>query len=72
MSKTLRKIRISRPESPTKGARPSRSSASAPPPAGWTRWSAFSHMPPEPGLALVVVQHLDPNRRSIMPELLSR
>ena len=32
----------------------------------------FSHMPAEPGLALVVVQHLDPNRRSIMPELLSK
>lgn len=29
-------------------------------------------MPPEPGLALVVVQHLDPTKSSMVPELLSR
>ena len=32
----------------------------------------FSRLPDEPGVALVIVQHLDPDRPSIMPELLSR
>jgi two-component system, chemotaxis family, CheB/CheR fusion protein len=32
----------------------------------------FSRLPAEPGLALVIVQHLDPDRPSIMPELLSK
>ncbi len=32
----------------------------------------FSRMPDEPGMAFVLVQHLDPNHESLMPELLSR
>ena len=32
----------------------------------------FSHMPPHPGLAFVVVQHLSPDFKSLMPELLGR
>ena len=32
----------------------------------------FSCLPAEPGLALVIVQHLDPARPSIMPQLLSK
>jgi two-component system CheB/CheR fusion protein len=32
----------------------------------------FSRLPDEPGFAIVIVQHLDPDRPSIMPELLSK
>lgn len=32
----------------------------------------FSSLPPEPGMAFVLVQHLDPNHDSIMPELLAK
>jgi two-component system CheB/CheR fusion protein len=32
----------------------------------------FSHMPDDPGMAFVVIQHLDPTRTGIMPELLQR
>ena len=32
----------------------------------------FEHVPPEPGMAFVVVQHLAPDHPSIMPELLGR
>ena len=32
----------------------------------------FSHVPAQPGMAFVVVQHLDPTHSSALPELLSR
>ena len=32
----------------------------------------FGHVPEESGMAFVIVQHLDPTRKGIMPELLSR
>ena len=32
----------------------------------------FRHMPPDSGMAFVVVQHLDPTRHSSMPEIMSR
>ena len=32
----------------------------------------FSHMPPDTGMAFVVVQHLDPRHVTLMPELLGR
>jgi two-component system, chemotaxis family, CheB/CheR fusion protein len=32
----------------------------------------FTHMPPEAGIAFVIVQHLDPTHKSIMDELLKR
>ncbi len=32
----------------------------------------FSNLPSEPGMAFVLVQHLDPNHESIMPELLAK
>lgn len=32
----------------------------------------FSHMPDNAGIAFVVVQHLDPNHKGMMPELLQR
>ena len=32
----------------------------------------FTHMPPEAGIAFVIVQHLDPKHKSIMDELLKR
>ncbi len=32
----------------------------------------FDHMPPDAGIAFVVVQHLDPHRDSIAPDLLGR
>lgn len=32
----------------------------------------ISHVPKQSGLAFVIVQHLDPNRKGIMPELLQR
>ena len=32
----------------------------------------FNHMPPDSGMAFVVVQHLDPARHSSMPEIMSR
>src|SRR5512142_1903292 len=32
----------------------------------------FRHMPADTGAAFVVVQHLDPQHRSILPELLAR
>jgi two-component system CheB/CheR fusion protein len=32
----------------------------------------FAHLPPGPGMAFVVVQHLDPAHESLMPELLSK
>jgi chemotaxis methyl-accepting protein methylase len=32
----------------------------------------ISHVPKQSGLALVIVQHLDPSRKGIMPELLQR
>ena len=32
----------------------------------------FAGMPPEPGLAFVVIQHLDPTHKALMPELLQR
>ncbi|MBI2859266.1 MAG: PAS domain-containing protein, partial [Chloroflexi bacterium] len=32
----------------------------------------FSHMPPDSGMAFVIVQHLDPARHSSMPEIMSR
>src|SRR3954470_14615790 len=32
----------------------------------------FSHVPPDSGLAFVVIQHLDPNHASYMADLLSR
>ncbi|MBI4660506.1 MAG: PAS domain-containing protein [Verrucomicrobia bacterium] len=32
----------------------------------------FTHMPPDSDMAFVVVQHLDPSRASMMPELLQR
>ena len=32
----------------------------------------FSHMPRESGMAFVVIQHLDPTHKGIMPELLQR
>ncbi|MGK0463146.1 MAG: PAS domain S-box-containing protein [Candidatus Azotimanducaceae bacterium] len=32
----------------------------------------FSHVPASPGIAFVVIQHLDPTRKGIMPELLQR
>jgi len=32
----------------------------------------FSHMPPETGMAFVIVPHLDPSHVSIMPELLQK
>ncbi|MGZ5569247.1 MAG: chemotaxis protein CheB, partial [Limisphaerales bacterium] len=30
------------------------------------------HVPKNPGMAFVIVQHLDPTRKGIMPELLQR
>ena len=30
------------------------------------------HLPPDTGMAFVVVSHLDPNHKGIMPELLQR
>src|SRR4030042_311355 len=32
----------------------------------------FTHMPPDSGMAFVIVQHLDPARHSSMPEIMSR
>src|SRR5438552_10619209 len=32
----------------------------------------FSNLPPNPGMAFVVVQHLSPDFRSVMDELLAR
>ncbi|MEW6053177.1 MAG: chemotaxis protein CheB [Nitrospirota bacterium] len=32
----------------------------------------FAHMPPETGIAFVIIQHLDPKHKSIMDELLKR
>ncbi|MFT5805121.1 MAG: two-component system CheB/CheR fusion protein, partial [Candidatus Paceibacteria bacterium] len=32
----------------------------------------FSHVPASPGVAFVVIQHLDPTHKGIMPELLQR
>ncbi|HUD83142.1 MAG TPA: chemotaxis protein CheB, partial [Candidatus Saccharimonadales bacterium] len=32
----------------------------------------LSHMPANSGIAFVIVQHLDPTRKAIMPELLQR
>ena len=32
----------------------------------------FKNMPPDSGMAFVIVQHLDPTRKSSMPEILSR
>ncbi len=32
----------------------------------------LAHMPPDSGMALVLVQHLDPHRPTLLPELLSR
>ena len=32
----------------------------------------FAHMPPEAGIAFVIIQHLDPKHKSIMDELLRR
>ncbi|MCK9395412.1 MAG: PAS domain-containing protein [Methylobacter sp.] len=32
----------------------------------------FSHVPDNPGIAFVVIQHLDPNHKDMMPELLQR
>ena len=32
----------------------------------------FANLPPNPGMAFVVVQHLSPDFRSVMDELLSR
>ena len=32
----------------------------------------FAHMPPEAGMAFVLVQHLDPRHATLMPELLGR
>jgi PAS domain S-box-containing protein len=32
----------------------------------------FSHVPASPGIAFVVIQHLDPTHKGIMPELLQR
>jgi two-component system CheB/CheR fusion protein len=32
----------------------------------------FSNLPKFPGIAFIVIQHLDPNRKGIMPELLQR
>ena len=32
----------------------------------------FSHVPDNPGIAFVVIQHLDPNHKAMMPELLQR
>ena len=32
----------------------------------------FAHMPPDSGMAFVVVQHLDPRHKTLMPELLGR
>ena len=32
----------------------------------------FRHMPPESGMAFIIVQHLDPTRHSSMPEIMSR
>lgn len=32
----------------------------------------LSHMPPDPGMALVLVQHLDPKHHSVLAELLAR
>ena len=32
----------------------------------------FSHIPKQTGLAFVVIQHIDPTRKSIMPELLQK
>ena len=32
----------------------------------------FSNMPPDSGIAFVIVQHLDPTAHSSMPEILSR
>ena len=49
------------------------SSASAPPPAGWRRWSTFcGTCRQRSGMAFVIVQHLDPTHKGIMPELLQR
>jgi two-component system CheB/CheR fusion protein len=32
----------------------------------------FTHMPPDSGMAFVVVTHMDPHATSFLPELLSR
>ncbi len=32
----------------------------------------FTHMPPDEGIAFVIIQHLDPKHKSIMDELLKR
>src|SRR5947208_395304 len=31
----------------------------------------FSHMPPDSGMAFVLIQHLDPNHETLIPELLT-
>jgi two-component system CheB/CheR fusion protein len=32
----------------------------------------FTHMPPDSGLAFVVIQHLDPSHKSMLPALIQR
>ncbi len=34
--------------------------------------SFFAHVPPSSGIAFIVIQHLDPTRKGILPELLQR
>lgn len=32
----------------------------------------FIHTPPDSGMAFIVIQHLDPERKGMLPELLQR
>ncbi|MDZ7651858.1 MAG: chemotaxis protein CheB [Burkholderiaceae bacterium] len=48
-------------------------SQSAHPPVGWTRWSGFfGALPMDSGAAYVVMQHLSPDHKSMMDNLLGR
>ena len=47
-----------------------RSSASAPQPGAQCAHALLGALPPRPGLALVVIQHLDPQHESRLNELL--
>ncbi len=38
----------------------------------WTHWRFFANLPNVSDTAFIVIQHLDPKRESVLPELLQR
>jgi len=62
-------------KTPSRGTRASSfpSPASAPPPGGLEALEHFlRHVPEKSGMAFVIIQHLDPTHKGVMPELLQR